>query len=335
MNLRIQILFIFCLTFFTVRGQQNIEEWIKFNDKIYDGVNVIKLYKESDNKKILVQSVDFNEKGKIIKESVFCNFLYDPLNEIEFTQYEYDSGDTLLISRKILDNQGDIINGENYSYDYNKKGQLIQKGITDITDNEFQKEVYTFNDKGLVSNFKIEFYNQTRDTVLFYFYRKYEYDESSNLIKESFVNDSIIELEEIYNYDSLGNVTSFTTKGIHECGDDIDRYKIKYNAKSAPTLEEYWNASGENWAFEFVYDNLDRLEKKIRKTRYPIKKESEISENSIPPPPPFYTQEMLEKNYTNEIEQSFSYDMNNRLIKVVKKYLWLDDFSETYLIEYE
>ena len=335
MNLRIQILFIFCLTFFTVKGQQSIKEWIKYNDKVYDRVNVIKLYRESDNKKILVQSVDFNEKGRIIKESIFCNFLYDPLDEIKLTQYEYDSGDTLLISRKILDNQGDIINGENYSYDYNEKGQLTQKGITDITDNEFQKEVYTFNDKGLVSNFKIEFYNQTRDTVLFYFYRKYEYDESSNLIKETFVNDSIIELEEIYNYDSLGNITAFTTKGIHECGDDIDRYKINYSSKSKPTLEEYWNANGENWAFEFAYDKQDRLEKKIRKTRYPIKKENEINDDSAPPPPPFYTQEMLEKNYTNEIEQSFSYDMNNRLIKVVKKYLWLDDFSETYLIEYE
>jgi hypothetical protein len=328
-----------CIIVFSViplisMGQKTISDWIDLNHYQSSGFNSIRLFVQKNDKKILVEKIDLNNKGLILKKEEFCNFLYDPLDDIEREIYEYDNSDTLLISRWYENENGDTLRLFEYSYQYDSVGRLISKGTVDFTYKDYECENYYYNDFGVVNKERINFYNETKDSIRHFIDWIYLYDKSGNRIQASFAPDGITEFEKIYKYDSLNNLISYETEGIHQCGDDIDRYKITYDSDSRMTLKELWNASGDNWAFAYEYDKLGKLIGEVKKSRYVKRKYRNNRGSELPPPPPMYTQKMLEKKYTDEYDYKFYYDSQERLIKVSETFLKYK-LKTDYLIEYE
>ena len=315
-------------------GQKTISDWIDLEDYQSSGFNTIRLFILKNDKKILVEKIDLNNKGLILKKEEYCNFLYNPLDDIEREIYEYDNSDTLLISRRYENENGDTLRLYEYSYQYDSTGRLISKGTVDFTYKDYECENYYYNDFGLVDKERTNFYNEAKDSIRYFIDWIYLYDKSGNRIRASFAPEGIAEFERIYKYDSLNNLISYETEGIHECGDDIDRYKITYNSDSEKILKEIWNASGDNWAYGFQYDKSGKLIKETKKTRYLKPKYRSNKSSELPPPPPLYTQDMLEKNYTDEYEYKFVYDSMERLIRVTEIFLEYN-LKTDYIIEYE
>lgn len=328
-----------CILVFSViplisMGQKTISDWIDLEHNQNSGFNTISLFVQKNDKKILVEKIDLNNKGLILKKEEYCNFLYDPLDDIEREIYEYDNSDTLLKSRRYENENGDTLRLFEYSYQYDSTGRLISKGTVDFTYNDYECENYYHNDFGLVNKERINFYNEVKDSITYFIDWIYFYDKSGNRNRASFAPEGITEFERIYTYDSLNNLISYETEGIHQCGDDIDRYKITYNSDSEKILKEMWNASGENWACGFQYDKSGKLIKETKKTRCLKRKYRKNKSSEIPPPPPLYTQDMLEKNYTDEYMYDFVYDSKEKLIRVTEIFLKYN-LKTDYIIEYE
>lgn len=328
-----------CILIFSVipllsMGQKTISDWINLDDFQNAEFKSIKLFILKKDNKILVEKIDLNNKGLILRRAEYCDFLYEPLDSIEREIFEYDDSDTLLISRRFESENGDTSRLFKYSYDYDSIGRLVSKGTEDLTYNEFEREEYYYNDFGLISKKRINFYYETSDTISYFIDRDYLYDQSGNRVKESFAPREIVEFERINTYDSSNNLTSYETVGIHQCGDDIDRFKITYNSESQKILKEIWNASGDNWAYGYEYDKSGKLMKEIKKSRYVKRKYLKNKGSEIPIPPPMYTQNMLKKKYTDVFEYKFNYNSNERLNRVTEIFLRYDSKTE-YLIEYE
>ncbi|GET24786.1 hypothetical protein NT017_11150 [Prolixibacter sp. NT017] len=315
-------------------GQKTISDWINFADFKNTEIKTIKLFVLKNDKKILVEKIDLNNKGLVLRKVEYCNFLYDPLDDIEKEIFEYDISDTLLISRRYENENGDTLRLFKYTYDFDSIGRLSSKGTEDFTYNEFEREKYSYNDLGLISKERINFYNTSKDSIRHFIDWDYLYDKSGNRVKVTFAPNGIAEFERIYKYDSLNNLTNYETEGIHQCGDDIDRYKITYNSDSKKILKEIWNASGDNWAYGYEYDKSGKLIGEVRKSRNVKRKYRKNKGSELPPPPPMYTQKMLEKNYTNEYKYKFYYDSKERLIKVSETFLKYNLMTD-YLIEYK
>jgi hypothetical protein len=314
------------------KGQYSILDWIDIKTSQNEGISQISLYINENDKKILVEKMDLNSKGLVIKNIKYCNFLYKPLDSIEQELFEYDQSDTLLTSRMYKNENGDTLIFFKYTYEFDSTGKMLSKGTENITFNNFECEKYTYNDSGLIIQERTNFYNESKDIIRNFITIAYRYDKYDNLIDESFISDSIVEFERIYKYDSLNNLISYKTQGAHQCGDDIDRDIITYNSKSLPIQKEFWNASGENWGFDYTYDDNGNLIKKITKMKYAKNQAGE--RNDSLPPPPYYTQDMLEDNYTDVYEYNFIYNSKNKLITVIETSLD-DNFKREFSIEYE
>lgn len=334
MKIRICFIIFFCINAYFSNGQYCISDLLNIKEINTKGIDEIQLFKIKDFKKILVESIELNSKGYITKKTKYCDFSYGLLDNIEITIYDFDKTDTLLIGRRYENERGDTLSFIKYSYKLNTFGKVEQKGIEDLTDNKYEEEIYSYNSKGLLIENKSLSYNYLRDSIQYIFVRKYEYDKSSHLIREILIDSNLTEFERIYTYNSLGKLINHQTSGIHQCGYDIDRYKINYNSDLQPVLKEYWNASGENWAFEYQYNKSGFLNRKITKMRYPKEIEKDIaSTKDVLPPPPFYTQNMLDDEYTDESVIDYIYD-NGRLIKV-KETSFKFDIKDEYVFEYK
>lgn len=328
-----------CILIFSViplltMGQKTISDWINIEDFKNVEFKTIKLFVLKNDKKILVEKISLNNKGLILSKDEYCNFIYAPLDNIEREIYEYDTSDTLLISRRYENENGDTLRHFKYTYEFDSIGRLSSKGTEDFTYSEFERENYFYNDLGLISKERVNFYNTSKDSIRHFIDWDYLYDKSGNRVKVTFAPNGIAEFERIYKYDSLNNLTSYETEVIHQCGDDIDRYKITYNSDSKMTLKEIWNASGDNWASGYEYDKLGKLIGEVKKSRYVKRKFRKNKGSELPPPPPMYTPKMLEKKYTDEYDYKFYYDSKKRLIKVSETFLKYK-LKTDYLIEYE
>ena len=315
-------------------GQKTISDWIELNELKPTEFKAINLFVQKKDEKILVEKIHFNNNCLILKKVEYCNFLYEPLDSIEIEIYEYDNSDTLLISRRFENENGDTLRLFKYTYEYDSAGRLLSKGTEDVTFKEYELEQYFYNEFGLINKERINFYNEARDSISYFIDWDFSYDKFGNRVKESFAPGGVAEFERIYKFDSLNNLTSYETEGIHQCGYDIDRYKITYNSDSKKFLKEIWNASGDNWAFGYAYDESGKLIKEVKKSRYIKRKYLKNKGSELPPPPPMYTQNMLEKKYTDEYEYIFFYDSKARLIRVSETFIKYK-LKTDYLIEYE
>ncbi|MBN1184593.1 MAG: hypothetical protein JXB49_20030 [Bacteroidales bacterium] len=315
-------------------GQKTISDWIELNDLKHPEFKAINLFVQKEDKKILVEKIELNNKCLILRKAEYCNFLYEPLDSIEREIYEYDNSDTLLISRRFENENGDTLRLFKYNYEYDSIGRLLCKGIEDVTFNEYEIEQYFYNEFGLINKLRINFYNETRDSISYFIDWDFSYDKFGNRVKESFVPEGVAEFERIYEFDSLNNLTSYETEGIHQCGYDIDRYRIEYNSDSQKILKEIWNASGDNWAYDYVYDQSGKLIKEVKKSRYLKRKYRKNKGSEFPPPPQMINKNMLEPKYTDEYDYKFFYDSKARLIRVSETFLKYN-LKTDYLIEYE
>lgn len=333
MIIRIQILGLLCFMTFVCNGQKSITDLIEVEQLNKQNITEVNLHVIKGYQKTLVEKIELNNKHRIKKLIRYCDFLYKPLDEIDVTVYKYDKTNTLLIGRTYLHENGDTIRQFKYSYIRDSLGILIKKGIKEYPENDYEEEVYQYDELGHLIKTQFDSYNKRRDSIWHSAAWVYNY-HNNNLTHESFMIDGQISFERIYGYDSRGNLSTFNTKGQHQCGDDISRYKISYNSNDLPILKEYWNASGENWAKEFKYNKNNKIIQKIIKTRYPKHSGENKNGFKIPPPPPFYTQDMLEENYSKDYEYNYIYDLKGRLIKVLEIFRDYKTGDE-YILEYK
>ena len=112
---------------------------------------------------------------------MYCNSLNDPTDDIEITAYNYDKSDTLLIGQSYGLKKGDttdLVYSDTFSYTLNNKNQLFKKKTIDTIDHDIEEETYFYNEAGQLNRKRIDFYNKTGDTVIYYFTNLYERDSS-------------------------------------------------------------------------------------------------------------------------------------------------------------
>ena len=334
MTIRRILILILALIPLLSTGQRTISDCIHLDELQNGKIKTISLFIIKNDNKTLVEKIDLNGEGLILKKTNYCNFLYTPLDSIEIEIFEYDYSDTLLISHRYENENGDTLRRFGYTYEFDSEGILLKKGIEDFKYNDFEQEQYFFNESGLLIKERSNFYNDTKDTIRHYIDWIYKYDKSGNCINKSFAPTGIIEFERVYEYSAFNKVTNYKTIGIHQGGHDIDRYTITYNSDSQKILEEIWNASGENWAFSYKYDKTGKLIGETKKTRYVKRKFRRKKASELPPPPPFYTQDMLEKKYTDEYKYNYFYDSEEKLSKVTETFVKFK-LKTDYIIEYK
>ena len=261
----------------------------------------------------------------IIKETVYCNSLNDPTDDIEITYYKYNKSDTLLIEQSygvMKGNKIDLVYLNFFSYIFNNNNQLLKKRTIDSVDNDIEEETFFYNEVSQLYEKKTDFFNKSGDTIRFYFINKYEYNNAGKLLKDVFISDND-KYERLYSYDSLGNRLNYKYKGVHTDGYDLDNYSLKYNRLSKPILNEVGFASGEKIAYKYSYDKSGTLlsvlvlRKFLRNSHFRISKKNS---DSIPPPPPPPSESDYKKNYNKDYKYCYVYDLKGHIIKINVKH---------------
>lgn len=333
---RIFITLIFCIISSYVYSQTSISDYLDVSTLRNQNIKGINLFSINGAEKILIERNEFNNKGMITREVVYCNTLDDPTDEIEITCYKYDESDTLMIGQSYgikKEDKIDLVYSNLFSYVFDNNHQILKRRTVDSVDNDIEEETYFYNERGQISEKKTDFYNVAGDTIRFYFINKYKYNNSSQLIKDIFISD-INNYERQYSYDTLGNTLTYKYKGQHTDNYDLDQYSLKYNNLSKPIFKEVSFASGEKVAYKYSYDKRGSLlsvlvrRNSLRNAYFKIHSKND---DTIPPPP---SEIDYERNYYKDFKYYFSYDLKGHIVKVTVKY-FRHKLRKTYILEYE
>jgi hypothetical protein len=336
---RIFIAIIFCILSSYSYSQTSISDYLDVSTLRNQKIKGINLFSIDGSEKVLIERNEFNNKGFITREIVYCNSLNDPTDEIEITYSKYDKSDTLIIGQSYGIKKGDKIDfvySNSFSYVFDNNHQILKRRTVDSVDNDIEEDTYLYNELGQISKKKTDFYNVSGDSIRFFFINNYEYNNSGQLIKDVFISD-INTYERQFSYDNLGNRLTYKYKGRHIDGNDIDNIKIIYDNLSKPIFKEVCFASGEKVFYKYSYDKSGTLlsvlvSRKFLKNDY-LEKNSE-NNDSIPPPPPPPSESNYKRNYSKDYKNCFYYDSKGHIIKVTVKHFRYK-LLETYLLEYE
>jgi hypothetical protein len=333
---RIFIASIFCIISSYAYSQTSISDFLDVSTLRNHKIKGINLFSTDGSEKVLIERNEFNNKGRITREIVYCNTLNDPTDEIEISCYIYDESDTLIIGSSYGIRKGDkieLVYSNLFTYVFDNNHQILKRRTVDSIDNDIEEDTYLYNELGHISEKKTDFYNVSGDTIKFFFINNYEYNNSGQLIKDVFISD-IDTYERQFSYDKLGNRLTYKYKGRHTDGDDIDNINIKYDKLSKPIFKEVCFASGEKVSYKYSYNKSGTLlsvliSRKDLKSDYFKKNNENI--DSIPPPP---SESNYKSNYSKEYKNCFDYNSKGHIIKVTVKYFRFK-LMETYLLEYE
>ena len=335
---KVTIILIISLFSLHTKGQTRISDYLDVSTSRNHGIKKIDLYTLDGNKKILIERNEFNSKERITKEMVYCNSLNDPMDEIEITTYNYDKSDTLLIGQSYgikKRDTTDLVYSNTFSYTLNNKHQLFKKKTIDTIDHDIEEETYFYNEVGQLNKKRIDFYNKTGDTVIYYFTNLYEHDSSGNVIKDAFISDDSTKYERLYAYGAFRNMLTYKFKGRHIDNYDIDQITITYNKHFIPAVKEVYYAGGEQLSYKYTYNRNCQLTKVLvssndLKHRH-LNRKGKIDTQSPPLPPSIND---YNKYYRKDYKYYCYYKENGLLFKVLVKYLRFK-LNETYIFEYE
>jgi len=331
------ILSILILTISDLKGQETISDWIDFDSTNINGVHKVLLYHIDNyrNDTVLVEENKYNQKGQIVKNTVYVDFTYEPLDSICTYLYQYFEDSISLKERSLVnfDNTKvyDIIS---YEYTYSG-GKISSKTIHNVTSDDLEKESYYYDQNGKLISQIDECLLFLGDSSDYKGYWIFKYDLKENLVRKSYISDSTEKFAFSYSFDSLNNKISYKFIGIHEGGHDIDRYTIKYNNRNLKSFKESFNARGECWAQKYFYDIDNKLIKILTLRKYLKHKHYKKNKGEgPPPPPPVRNPNDYKKRYQKDFEYNCFYDSNGRLFKVTEKQFRFR-YQETYIFKYE
>jgi hypothetical protein len=301
-------------------------------DNPMENVKVKRIYKLiTKGEKALLKEEFYDTFGNIIKEIEYEKDYFSDNQTPTVLEFFYDKKGENLIAKKYGYLDGEVFRHEFYENKYNDKGQLIEEKITDSIDNNIDIDYHSYNEFGL---------KDTSRSPLFYdgklhwndSYTLFEYDENKHLKKKIYQNYSR-PFEKHYQHDKDGNLLKFEGHGMFQCGEDIAKRTYKYNKNNQIVLEEIWNATGENWAYEYVYKKGILISKTYQER---LLIETDVHIGFEPPPPPHYSQNDLQKDYTKMNITYYYYNDKQQQIKSVRKVLNEKGIGDSvFVFEYE
>lgn len=331
------ILSILILSISNLKGQETISDWIDFDSTNIKGIHSVLLYyiDNDRNDTILIEGNEYNIKGQILKNTTYVDLTHELIDSMCTYLYQYFEDGISLKERKLVNfDSSKVYDLISYEYTYSG-GKISSKTIHNVTDNDLEKENYYYNQNGkLISQIDedILFLGDSSNYKAFWVFK---YDHNENLIRKSYIRDSTEEFAFSYTYDSLNNKISYKFIGRQNCGDNLDRYTIKYNNKNLKCFKESFNAMGESWVQKYSYDNDNQLISILTLRKYPKHKHYKKSNGEDPPPPPpFRNPNDFRNRYQKDFEYKFFYNKNGKLFKIIKKQ-YRFRYQETYIFKYE
>lgn len=171
--------------------------YCSYDDK--KNIKSISIQNYGDDKKVLEHEYFYDNSSKLIK----VNYIIQ--NNIAEVYYEFKYNDGKLIEESWFIPHSNYL--QKYEYLYNNN--LLIKKIETLNSFQVRNSImiieYFYNENNMLTNEKTYFNNK------FWFNTTYKYDKDNNLLSiyEENIDNSAPSTEEIYVYDSIGNIIKF------------------------------------------------------------------------------------------------------------------------------
>ncbi len=161
--------------------------------------------KECDDIAWIEEEYEYDSKGRIEKVMFHPKYVDDILSEVgEYDLYEYDSKNQLIKIEHYITYRDEYALGWNYIYTYSDDGKKTKEYIDHFSVG-FEYTLYKYTNDRLT---RIEKYELNSDEIEYYILN--EYDDSGNLIKETFYDKDDIPIKYTQHiYENDVNIESY------------------------------------------------------------------------------------------------------------------------------